>query len=165
MESTRNAQLPRLNLPALDPPPLLRGDQIKCLARRRFVKLEPEEWVRQHWLGWLSTGLNCPLGAMSVEHSLILNGMRRRADVLCQTPEGRPLLLLECKAPEVKLSQGALDQVWRYGLALRPSPPIIVLSNGLHHQAFQQNFGEAGPRAIQELPTYDELRRMTAKMP
>ena len=165
MEKERNSQLPGLNLPPLHPPAVMRGEEVLCRVRRKFVKLEPEEWVRQHWLGFLADGLGFPAGATSVEHPLLLNGMRRRADILCSTPNGLPLLLLECKAPHIKLSQAALDQVWRYGLALQAFPPVIVLSNGLHHQAFLHKSGDHSPQVLDELPTYPELRRMTAQMP
>ena len=165
METVTNSHLPALNLPALHPPAVVRGYEVMCRARRKFVKLEPEEWVRQHWLGFLADGLGFPAGAISVEHPLLLNGMRRRADILCQTPNAAPLLLLECKAPAVKLGQEALDQVWRYGLALKALPPVIVLSNGVHHQAFLRKSGDDSPQVLDELPTYQELRRMTAEMP
>lgn len=155
---------PPLNLPPLQEPLHIRDGEVRCRVRRRFVKLEPEEWVRQNMLGYLIEALGFPAGAIAVEFPLILNGMRRRADILCQTPNGSPLLLVECKAPEVRLSQAALDQVWRYGLALKTLPPVIVLTNGLHHQAFGTHLGP-DPIPLTSLPHFDELRRSTGQMP
>lgn len=165
MPCPENSQLPPVHLPKWSKAPTCRDGQILCSVRKRFVKLEPEEWVRQHWLDFLVHHKGYPGGSISVEHRLVLNGMNRRADVLCHSPEGQPLLLLECKAPDVKLTQGALDQVWEYRLALNPPPLVLVLSNGLHHQAFATQSPNGGPQVLHELPSFTEVRRMTADLP
>ena len=89
------------------------------MARKKWVALEPEEWVRQHVVAYLSDQLHYPLGCMSVEHRLTLNGMERRADVVCFTPDQTPRLLVECKAPNIPLNQEVVDQAARYNLVLQ----------------------------------------------
>ena len=96
--------------------------------------LEPEEWVRQHVLHHLNAALGYPLGCMSVEHQLTLNGMSRRADIVAFTPDGTPRILVECKAPNVALNQDAVSQAARYNLVLRV--PVLLVTNGLKHAAF-----------------------------
>ena len=71
-------------------------------GQKEWVVLEPEEWVRQHVIHHLNDQLGYPLGCMSVEHQLTLNGMPRRADIVAFTPDGAPQLLVECKAPNVR---------------------------------------------------------------
>ena len=124
--------------------------EVLCLARKKWVVLEPEEWVRQHVLYHLSAALRYPLGCMSVEHPLTLNGMSRRADIVAFTPDGIPRILVECKAPNVALNQDAVSQAARYNLVLQV--PVLLVTNGLKHAAFGlDEQGHASPLA--QLPT------------
>ena len=147
----------RLNLPEV--PELRRrpssrgeGEEVLCGVRRRWVALEPEEWVRQHWIAYLRAGLGYPAGCMAVEFPLTLNGLQRRADLVCFDPRGEALVLVECKRPAVALSQTVLDQVLRYRLALPAA--IVVVSNGLEHRAWDCRSGNA----LSELPAYRNER-------
>jgi hypothetical protein len=122
---------PPLHLP---PAPLVRrGEEVLCWARRRYVRLEPEEWVRQHWLAYLGA-LGYPRGGMSVEHVLALHGQSLRADLVCHDRQGRPRLLAEFKAPDIRLNQAVVDQTLTYNLTLRA--PIVLISNGIQHHAY-----------------------------
>ena len=145
-------RLPQLNLPpfAANCRASDKRNEIMCLSRKKFVALEPEEWVRQHWLHHLSHVFNYPLGLISVEYPLTLNGMNRRADIICHDRQGQALLMVECKRHDVPLSKAVLDQILRYHLTLRT--PTIVISNGLKHQAF--SFGNDGFEALDSLPVY-----------
>lgn len=127
---------PALNLPSAE----LKFRQIdeltevQCLSRKTFVRLEPEEWVRQHWLHYLNNQLGYPIGAMVAEYTLQLNGMKRRADIVCHDTLGNPLLMVECKRPGIKLSQESLNQVMRYNIELQI--PCLIITNGLQHHAY-----------------------------
>jgi hypothetical protein len=145
-------RLPQLNLPPFDANCRITGkrNDIKCLSRKKFVALEPEEWVRQHWLHHLSHDLNYPLGLISVEHPLNLHGMKRRADIICHDRQGKALLMVECKRHDVPLSKTVLDQILRYHLALKTQ--TIVISNGIQHQAY--SFGADGFEALDSLSVY-----------
>jgi len=130
---SRQADLPKLNLPQ---PTLVarkgeKHDEILCLIRRKWVALEPEEWVRQHLIYHLSEDLGYPMGLMAVEHTLILNDLSKRADLVCFNRDRNPILLAECKAPSIPLGQTALDQAARYNLVLKV--PTLLLTNGLQH--------------------------------
>lgn len=124
-----------------------------CLVRKKTVALEPEEWVRQHWLHYLSNDLGYPLSLTSVELPLDLNGQSQFADVVCHAPDGRALLMLELKRPDVALSKAVLDQVLRYHLEVRT--PLLVISNGLHHQGYR--FDGAQFNALDAIPSYAEM--------
>ena len=106
-------------------------DEILCLVRRKWVALEPEEWVRQHLTYHLSENLGYPMGLMAVEHYLMFNDVSKRADLVCFNRDRLPILLAECKAPKVPLSQTVLDQAARYNLVLKV--PLLMLTNGLKH--------------------------------
>ena len=97
--------------------------------RRREVALTPEEEVRQQVLYLLVEGLKVPAGLVAVEYSLKVNGMDRRADVVVFGKEGRPLMVVECKAPAVALTEAVLDQAVRYHSVL--GPRYILLTNGV----------------------------------
>ena len=129
-----------VDLPVLDfPRPTLvarkgeKHDEVLCLVRKKWVALEPEEWVRQHLIYHLSENLGYPMGLMAVEHTLILNDVAKRADLVCFNKDRNPVLLAECKAPSIALSQKTLDQAARYNLVLKV--PTLLLTNGLKHYA------------------------------
>ena len=144
--------MPQLQLPsaALQIRPSEKGkSEVLCLARKKWVILEPEEWVRQHVLNHLHVGLGYPLGCMSVEHQLTLNGMSRRADIVAYTPDGKPRILVECKAYNVTINQDAVTQAARYNLVLKV--PVLLVTNGLQHAAFElDDQGQASP--LSQLP-------------
>ena len=150
-----DASMPTLQLP--DAPLQTRQPEqgkreVLCLARKKWVALEPEEWVRQHVLHHLSQ-LGYPLGCMSVEHQLTLNGMARRADIVAFTPDGTPRILVECKAPNINLNQDAVTQAARYNLVLKV--PVLLVTNGIHHAAFGlDEKGSASP--LTQLPRCPE---------
>ncbi|HRN37415.1 MAG TPA: type I restriction enzyme HsdR N-terminal domain-containing protein [Flavobacteriales bacterium] len=87
--------------------------------RRVWVVLTPEEWVRQHVLNYLVKEAGCPVSLIAVERKLVMNGMTRRADLVVHDRRGRPVLLVECKAPEVKVGQSAFEQAARYNTVFR----------------------------------------------
>ena len=97
-------------------------------VRRRWLVLTPEEWVRQHVLNHLVHDLGCPLSLIAVEHPLRLNRMARRADILVHGPGAVPLLLVECKAPHVKVDTAAFEQAARYNTVFQV--PFLLVTNG-----------------------------------
>ncbi|MBT5147262.1 MAG: type I restriction enzyme HsdR N-terminal domain-containing protein [Flavobacteriales bacterium] len=132
---SRLSDLPLLNFakPTLVARKGDKHDEILCLVRKKWVALEPEEWVRQHLIYHLSEKLGYPMGLMAVEHTLILNDVAKRADLVCFNKDRMPVLLAECKAPKITLSQKTLDQAARYNLVLKV--PTLLLTNGLKHYA------------------------------
>lgn len=128
--------------------------EVFCRSRKKYVKLEPEEWVRQHWLAYLTDALGYPPGLVAVECPLKLNGMKRRADIVCHERQGRPLLMVECKAPDVVLDEKVYQQAARYNMVLQV--PVLVISNGVQHHALQF-FPDRMPQFLMSIPSFSEL--------
>ena len=139
---------PDLNLSAT--PPRRRGDQVFDPVRRQWVVNTPEEWVRQHAIGFLTGTLGVPLALISVEKSHRMHAGRRRADITAYDRSGVPWMIVECKAPSVALGQEALDQVVRYASELESR--YIAVTNGLRFFAAQR--GKDGFQFLNALPAY-----------
>ncbi len=104
--------------------------QVWDVVRKKWVALTPEEWVRQHLIHFLRDHRGWSESLMAVEKKLIYNGLNRRPDVVVYTREMKPLLLAECKAPDVAISQAVLDQAVMYNRALGVS--YVLVTNGIH---------------------------------
>jgi type I site-specific restriction-modification system R (restriction) subunit len=122
--------------------------------RKRFVALTPEEEVRQQVLRLLVETLKVPSGLVAVEYSVKVNGLDKRADVVVFNTDGRPLMIVECKAPSVMLTQAVLEQAVRYHSALRPK--FLLLTNGTATYCFKAE----GATLIQmdHLPDFAEMK-------
>ena len=101
------------------------------VIRKKFVLLQPEEWVRQHCIHFLTNEKKYPISLINVEKVVHINGLNKRYDVVVYNPDGSIHLIIECKAPKVKISQSAFDQIARYNLALKAS--FLMVTNGLNH--------------------------------
>lgn len=131
------------------------GPRIFDPVRRSWVALTPEEWVRQHVLNFLVHDLGCPLSLIAVERKLVLNKLTKRADLVVHAPDARPLLLVECKAPSVKLDRSAFEQAARYNTVFRV--PFLLVTNGLVHFICRIDHAAEGIVFLPALPAYDEL--------
>ena len=108
------------------------------VIRKKYVFLTPEEWVRQHLVHYLINELGYPKGLIRIESGVKYNERAKRSDVVVYDTNGAPNLLVECKAPSVKLTQAALDQVSVYNKSIQAKQ--IVVTNGLQHIAFEIDF-------------------------
>lgn len=143
--------LPSLNLPQPRLKFAREGQKLMIWDRLRgkYLRLTPEEWVRQHVLHYLQNQFAVPAAAIATEAGFKLNGMLRRSDILV-LKENKPCLLVECKAPKVKINQQVFDQVFRYNRELNCR--YIALSNGLEQVFATVQQGEL--RFLKTLPTY-----------
>ena len=123
--------------------------------REKYVRLTPEEWVRQHFVQYLIHEHDVPAGLVAIEHAFTDLEMPRRADIVVYGRQGQPLLIVECKAPGVPVAQDTFDQVARYNRVLRV--PYLTVTNGLEHYACRIDFEAASYSFLDELPLYDEL--------
>ncbi|MFW5973681.1 MAG: type I restriction enzyme HsdR N-terminal domain-containing protein [Bacteroidota bacterium] len=148
---------PTLALPPIDARLRTVGDRdhILCLIRRRFVALTPEEWVRQHLLGYLTGHRAYPASLVAVEKSYPYQGMGWRADIVAYGRNGAPLVLIECKAPGVPIGQRTFDQVSRYNLVV--AARVAVVSNGLEHYCFAPNRDTGAVTFLDDIPSFDTL--------
>jgi len=130
----------------------LRPGEIFDPARKKFVALNPEEWVRQHAIRFLNEERAYPLSLMAVEVQLEVNKLRKRVDILVYGRDSKPLLIVECKAPTVKISQDTFDQAARYNLAL--GADYFFITNGLTHFFCRSDKTTASYQFLKELPPY-----------
>ena len=84
--------------------------------RKKYLVLQPEEWVRQNFIEFLHQELNYPKTLMKQELALQYNRMDKRSDIVCYNREGEAVLLVECKRPTVKITQKTFDQIATYNL-------------------------------------------------
>ncbi len=121
--------------------------------RRRFVALTPEEKVRQQMLCLLVEHLHVPAGLLAVEYSVKVNGLDKRADAVVFGTDGHPVMIVECKAATVKLTEAVLEQAIRYHSALRPK--YLLLSNGNVTYCYLVDGQTLSP--LDHLPDYAEM--------
>jgi type I site-specific restriction endonuclease len=124
-------------------------------VRRKFVALTPEEWVRQHLINYLITEKNVPASLLAVEKSLQLNNLTKRADIVVYSKNGKALMLVECKAPEVKITQTTFEQIARYNMVHLVN--YLLVSNGLEHYCALVDFSKRKVDFLHEIPDYDQL--------
>jgi type I site-specific restriction endonuclease len=120
--------------------------------RKKFIILTPEEWVRQHVVRFLLEEKKYPKSLINVEKVLIVNGLRKRYDVVVFNPNGSIFVLVECKAPEIKTAQATFDQIARYNLALKAQ--FLMVTNGHNHYFCQMDFENEKYDFLKELPDY-----------
>jgi hypothetical protein len=123
--------------------------------RKRYLVLTPEEWVRQNFIEFLVRERNFPRGLIAVEKGLKLNGMQKRTDILVYAKNTQPLLMVECKAPEIKIEQKVFDQIARYNLHFKL--PYLVVTNGLNHYCAKINIETKSFNFLKDIPNYQEI--------
>jgi hypothetical protein len=124
-------------------------------VRRKWLILTPEEWVRQHLIHFLRDHLGYPASLMGVEKSLKYNGMSRRSDLVVYGKDTRPLLLAECKAPDIKIDAGVFDQAARYNLQYQV--PYLLVTNGMDHYFCMMDFATATWKFQEKIPRFLEI--------
>jgi hypothetical protein len=126
--------------------------QIFDEVRKKWVMITPEEWVRQHLVKWLIQEKKYPASLLAIEKSILVNGLPKRCDIVAFDREMKPYLIVECKAPEVEISQAVFDQAARYNLTL--GADLFLLSNGMKHFCCIADHEHADYRFLKELPEY-----------
>ena len=101
------------------------------IIRKKYVILTPEEWVRQHFIHFLIEEKKYPVSLIAVEKKVTINNLTKRTDILIFNAEGLPNIIVECKAPSIKLNQETFDQIARYNLKLNAN--YLIVTNGLEH--------------------------------
>jgi len=120
--------------------------------RKKYVVLTPEEWVRQHFLMYLVTELDFPKSLISVEAGLKLFKLKKRTDILVHNNLGKPVLIVECKAPEVIINEKVFDQIVRYNMALQVN--YLIVTNGLDHYCCQLDYEKNTYNFMKKIPNY-----------
>jgi hypothetical protein len=126
---------------------------VQCLIRRKKIKLTPEEWVRQHFIAYLNQEYHFPLSRIAVEKSIQYAGLTKRWDIVVYDKDFLPLVLVECKAPNIPISVETLYQALTYHKEMQGR--FIVLSNGLNHTYFEVDVENQRLSVLEKLPQND----------
>jgi hypothetical protein len=121
-------------------------------VRKKYVVLTPEEWVRQHVIQFLISDKNVPVSLIIAEAEISLFKTKKRFDIAVYDRNGNALMVVECKAPTVPLSQDVLDQAVRYNMTLKVG--ILMLTNGLQHIFCRVDPSNGAVKQISDLPVY-----------
>jgi len=151
--------LPRLDLPDHGVKTKNDADGVRVFDphRRRWVLLTPEEWVRQHFLNHLVHDLGCPASLIAVERSLVLNELAKRADIVVFGRDGRALVIVECKAPQVRIDQRTFEQVARYNLVFKVG--YLIVTNGFRHFCCRIDHATGSVDFLVDIPDFNDMSR------
>lgn len=123
--------------------------------RKKWVLATPEEWVRQHFVRYLSCHRGFPVSLMAIEKKVNVNGLSQRFDLLVYDRRGKPLLVAEFKAPGIEITQEVFRQVFRYNSTLRA--PFTLISNGMVHFICKTDYHTGISEYLSGIPEYSEL--------
>jgi hypothetical protein len=120
--------------------------------RKKYMVLTPEEWVRQHFVYFLIEEKKYPVSLIAIEKQLTINNLKKRSDILVFNTDGKPEIIVECKAPSIKITQDAFDQIARYNLKLKAN--YLVVTNGLEHFYCKMDFKKETYIFLKMIPDY-----------
>ena len=120
--------------------------------RKKNIVLTPEEWVRQHFVKYLIHEKNYPISLIAIEKQLTINNLKKRTDILIFSKTGTPHIIVECKAPHIKITQDTFDQIARYNLKLNAD--FLIVTNGLEHYYCKLDIINESYIFLPEIPSY-----------
>lgn len=124
------------------------------IIRKKYMVLTPEEWVRQHIIHYLIAEKNYPISLIAVEKKLTINKLTKRTDILVFNAKGSPHIIVECKAPSIKITQEAFDQIARYNLKLEAN--YLIVTNGLTHFYAYMDLEKECYVFLENIPKYEQ---------
>jgi hypothetical protein len=145
----------KLNLPAINNVELKKSaDKILIFdfLRKRYIVLTPEEWVRQHFIHYLVYHLHYPKALIKVEGGLTFNTLRKRSDIVVFDREGNPWMVVECKAPDLTLSDRTIQQASTYNHSLKAK--YLVITNGMANICCEINWDSRHTVVLDAMPLY-----------
>ncbi|WP_100613081.1 type I restriction enzyme HsdR N-terminal domain-containing protein [Confluentibacter lentus] len=122
------------------------------VIRKKFVVLQPEEWVRQHCVHYLINEKKYPISLINVEKELKINNLSKRYDIVVFNTDGSILIIIECKSPNVAINQATFDQIAKYNLTLNAT--YLMVTNGLNHYYCQMDFENERYNFLRDIPNY-----------
>lgn len=120
--------------------------------RRKWVKLTPEEWVRQNFVQYLVQIKQYPAAFISIEREIQLGELKKRFDVLIYNRNHEPWMMVECKSMDVELSADVLAQVVRYNASVPVS--FLVITNGSYTYVYEKKLNAL--QALSFLPDFEK---------
>ncbi len=122
------------------------------VIRKKFVVLQPEEWVRQHLVHSLIDEKKYPKSLINVEKQLVFNGLKKRYDVVVFNSDGSINIICECKAPQIKIDQTTFDQIAQYNAVLQAN--YLLVTNGLEHFYCKMDFKKEKYTFLRDIPEF-----------
>jgi hypothetical protein len=149
----------KLNLPDADLKIRRQGNNTEVFdpLRKKFVALTEEEWVRQHLIAYFIEHKKIPMHMMASERGLTINTMPRRFDLVVFSTDGKPAMIVECKAPGIPLNEDVFYQAARYNMALHVK--YLLITNGLEHHCMYVDYLTPEIRFIEQIPDYKILNQ------
>ncbi|MFY0689447.1 MAG: type I restriction enzyme HsdR N-terminal domain-containing protein [Cyclobacteriaceae bacterium] len=149
--------LPRLNLPTIEPKIQWEADEafIWDPVRKKHVHLTREEWVRQHFLQLLNDKLGFPFALMKSESGVSYNKVNKRTDIIVKNGNGENHILIECKAPEIALSEKTMRQLSVYNRSV--AAQFIAITNGMQHFIWELDRHKGTYASISAFPKHTDL--------
>lgn len=146
-----------LNLPKYETKICERDGKLQIFdpLRKCHVALTPEEWVRQHFVNFLIESRGFPAALMANEVAITVNGMKRRCDTVVYDKQLQPRVIVEYKAPTVKITKEVFAQISRYNLTLKVD--YLIVSNGLRHYCCRMDYPNNSYTFLQEIPEYTKI--------
>ena len=143
-----------LNLPPFEPQLRRDGEKVFIydVVRKKYLVMTPEEWVRQHFVHYLTEHLGYPRSLIRIEGGLTFNQRQKRSDIVVFDRDGKPWMLIECKSPDTKLSQRTVDQAATYNAIHRA--PFLVVTNGIVHLYFSIDWERKLTTQVQQMPPF-----------
>ncbi|WP_034924019.1 type I restriction enzyme HsdR N-terminal domain-containing protein [Gillisia sp. CAL575] len=120
--------------------------------RKKFIILTPEEWVRLHTVQYLISEKKYPKSLINVEKQLKIGKRIKRYDIVVYNSKGEIHIIIECKAPSIKITQDTFDQIARYNMSLDAN--YLMVTNGLDHHFCQLDYEMEKYHFLQKLPDY-----------
>lgn len=123
--------------------------------RRKNLVCTPEEWVRQHVISYLILQKNYPNGLIASEHPIEVNNLKRRCDIVIFNRNQHPVLMVECKAPEIKLSENTFHQIAQYNFKMNVK--YLVMTNGIQTITCYVDHENNRLQYLEEIPSFSEI--------
>lgn len=125
------------------------------ILRRKYVALTPEEWVRQHFIHFLTEHKHYPAALLANEVGLQIGNKHLRADSVLYTRQLQPKMIVEYKAPHVEITQRVFEQIAAYNMKLHVD--YLVVSNGMRHFCGKMNYEGNTLSFLPDIPDYSDL--------
>ena len=122
------------------------------VVRKKYLLLTNEEWVRQNFIHYLNKEKKYPLGLMGVEQMVKYNSLKTRADIVMYNTEGKANIIVECKAPDVKITQDTFNQIAKYNSQLKVK--YLLVTNGMNHYCCKMDYESNRITFLEEIPSY-----------
>lgn len=129
--------------------------QILDIIRKKYVMLTPEEWVRQNFISWLIRYKDYPAGLIGIEKEINVNYLKKRFDVIVYNKNHKPEILIECKAPDVAITQKVFDQIAVYNMTLHVK--YLIVTNGMEHYCCTIDHEKQKYFFLSDIPEYNQL--------